>query len=142
MRIPSAATSPRRPSGTVAVLAGLTAFAAAGSNVALADPVTHKVHRSVPATAAHSAPDTTGAIPAKVKPPLAPLDDETLPPPFTLPKASRARMRACGHQWESMKDAGETGDDVWRDFAMKCLTARADPVVKGEGALGPSLPPR
>ena len=125
----------------VADIAALVAFAAAASGIALADPAPHKVHRSVPATTARSAPDTTGAISAKVKASLPPLDDATLPPPFTLPKASRARMRACGHEWESMKEAGETGDDIWRDFAMKCLTASADPVIKGEGTSGPSLPP-
>ena len=108
----------------------------------MADPAPHKVHRSVPATTARSSPDTTGAIPAKVKAPLPPLDDATLPPPFTLPKASRAHMRACGHKWESMKEAGETGDDIWRDFAVKCLAAGSDPVIKVEGASGPSFPPR
>ena len=132
----------RRPSRTVVDIAALAALAVAASGIAVADPAPRKVHRSVPATTARSAPDTTGAIAAKVKAPLQPLDDATLPPPFTLPKASRARMRACGHKWESMKEAGEIGDDIWRDFAMKCLTASADPVTEGEGASEPSRPPR
>ena len=81
---------------------------------------------------ARSAPDTTGSISPNMQPPAA--DADVLPPPFTLPKASRDRMRACGHKWESMKEAGTTGDDIWRDFATKCLAAADDPVIKADGA--------
>ena len=109
--------------------------------VALADPGGHKAssHRSVPATVTRSAPDITGAIaPAKGQPQPAAVDDGVLPPPFTLPKASRNRMRACGHKWESLKEAGATGDDIWRDFASKCLAAKADPVMAPVGAREPT----
>ena len=111
---------------------GLFALVVTVHGVCVAEPASHKAHRSVPATVARSAPDTTGAIPAAVQPPSA--ETDVLPPPFTLPKASRARMRACGHQWESMKRAGATGDDIWRDFATKCLAAKDDPVIKADGA--------
>ena len=111
------------------VLLTLAAFGAAN-----ADPGNRKTRRSVPATVAHSAPDTTGAIPSNVQPPPSAADTDVLPPPFTLPKVSRARMRACGHKWESMKEAGTTGDDIWRDFATKCLASKDAPVISADGA--------
>lgn len=51
---------------------------------------------------------------------------DTLPPidpdhPPMLPAASRARMRACGKEWEAMKMAGKDGIG-WRAFATQCLT--------------------
>ena len=110
----------------------LVALTVTTLGVSVAEPVYHKAHRSVPATVARSAPDTTGSISPNMQPPAAGAD--VLPPPFTLPKASRARMRACGHKWESMKEAGTTGDDIWRDFATKCLAAVDDPVIKADGA--------
>ncbi len=119
--------SKRRSAGLVALIV----VATCGS--ALADSVSHKAQsrRSVPATVAHSAPDTTGAIPANLQPSTA--DANVLPSPFTLPKASRARMRACGRKWESMKQVGTTGDDIWRDFATKCLAAKDDPAIEADG---------
>ncbi len=124
---------------TVAVLAALVAMTCGDAH---ADPAAHKAQRrSVPATASRSAPDTTGAIPAKAPSPPPPGDDTPLPPPFTLPKASRARMRACGHQWESMKQVGTTGDDIWRDFATRCL-AGAEPATRIEGTIEQPAPRR
>ena len=115
-----------------AVLAPLAVVIAHGS--APADTLNHKAQprRSVPATVDHAAPDTTGAIPNVAQPSTA--DAGVLPPPFTLPKAPRARMRACGHKWEAMKQVGATGDDIWRDFATKCLAAKDDPVVEATSA--------
>ena len=124
----------RFPWGSI-TLPGLVALVVTVNGVCVAEPVNHKARRSVPATVARSAPDTTGAIPTAIQPP--PTDTDVLPPPFTLPKASRARMRACGHQWEAMKQAGATGDDIWRDFATKCLAAKDDPVIKADGSGDP-----
>ena len=116
-------------------MATVVAFTVAAHGAAQADAA-RKTHRSVPASVAHSAPDTTGAIPTTVQPgspttqPSPPaVDDAPLPPPFTLPKVARARMRACGHAWEARKQAGTTGDDIWRDFATKCLVAKDDPAI-------------
>lgn len=88
-----------------------------------------KAHRSTPVHSARTAPDITGAI-AKAPAPAAPVvspppeDDDRIPPPFELPAASRARVRACGKTWRDMKLAGTTGDDDWRDFALKCLVGK------------------
>jgi len=46
------------------------------------------------------------------------------PPPLprNLPPASRARMHACGLEWQKMKETGATADKTWQDFARICLT--------------------
>ncbi|WP_395664405.1 hypothetical protein [Methylocella sp.] len=38
-----------------------------------------------------------------------------------LPAAPRARMRACGEEWRTMKRDGAARDKNWRDFAETCL---------------------
>jgi hypothetical protein len=45
------------------------------------------------------------------------------PPPLprNLPPASRARMHACGLEWQKMKATGATADKTWFDFARICL---------------------
>jgi hypothetical protein len=43
------------------------------------------------------------------------------PPPRNLPPASRARMHACGLEWQKMKETGAAADKTWRDFARICL---------------------
>jgi hypothetical protein len=45
------------------------------------------------------------------------------PPPLprNLPPASRARMHACGLEWQKMKETGATADKTWFDFARICL---------------------
>jgi hypothetical protein len=43
------------------------------------------------------------------------------PPPRDLPPASRARMHACGLEWQKMKETGGTADTTWFDFALICL---------------------
>lgn len=92
----------------------------------LAEPA-HRARRSTPVHPARSALDVTGTIakaPIAALPPPAATDDDKVPPPFKLPAASRARVRACGETWRDMKLAGTTGDDDWRDFALKCLVGR------------------
>lgn len=49
---------------------------------------------------------------------LPPLDPDHPP---VLPASSRAKMRACGKEWEAMKMAGKDGMG-WRAFATSCLT--------------------
>lgn len=91
-----------------------------------------KARRSVPARPFRTAPDVTATIgkPSAPVPHPLPLESEdVVPPPFKLPTATRARVRACGEAWRDMKLAGTTLDDDWRDFAMKCL------VGKGPAAL-------
>lgn len=41
--------------------------------------------------------------------------------PYNLPLASRAKMRACGEQWRTLKLAGQATGLTWRLFAEKCL---------------------
>ena len=86
----------------------------------------HKPRHSTPANPSRTAPDVTATI-AKPAPTPAPLqhaitsNSNEIPPPFKLPSASRARVYTCGRIWRDMKLAGTTGDDDWRDFALKCL---------------------
>jgi hypothetical protein len=42
--------------------------------------------------------------------------------PRVLPQASRARMHACGLEWQKMKQSGAAADKTWFDFARICLT--------------------
>jgi len=42
-------------------------------------------------------------------------------PPRNLPPASRARMHACGLEWQKMKETGAAVDKTWLDFALICL---------------------
>jgi hypothetical protein len=44
------------------------------------------------------------------------------PQPRKLPPASRARMHACGLEWQKMKETGAATDKIWFDFAQICLT--------------------
>jgi hypothetical protein len=41
--------------------------------------------------------------------------------PRNLPPASRARMHACGLEWQEMKKTGAAADKTWFDFALVCL---------------------
>jgi hypothetical protein len=41
--------------------------------------------------------------------------------PRNLPPASRARMHACGLEWQRMKETGAAADKTWQDFARICL---------------------
>jgi len=43
------------------------------------------------------------------------------PQPRNLPPASRARMHACGLEWQKMKETGAAADNTWHDFARICL---------------------
>jgi hypothetical protein len=36
----------------------------------------------------------------------------------------RARMHACGLEWNDMKEDGRIGDLTWRDFSRTCLERR------------------
>jgi hypothetical protein len=52
----------------------------------------------------------------------APTPQQDPPPqPRKLPPASRARMHACGLEWQKMKETGAAADKIWFDFARICL---------------------
>ena len=109
------------------LLAGLAGWlCACGSH---AEPV-HKSRHSTPAHPSRAAPDVTATI-TKSAPqePAGSGNGGAIPPPFKLPSAPRARVRACGETWRDMKLAGTTGDDNWRDFALKCLVERGSATV-------------
>jgi hypothetical protein len=38
-----------------------------------------------------------------------------------LPSASRARMHACGVEWQKLKETGLAADKTWYEFAQVCL---------------------
>lgn len=90
-----------------------------------------QARRSQPAHVKQSAPDVTGSLAkADANPaadPAKPVGVQAAPDvlhPYYLPATSRLRMRDCGEQWRSKRMAGETGDDDWRDFAIKCLATQ------------------
>jgi hypothetical protein len=70
--------------------------------------------RSVTQGTATSSP----AAPALVQP--AP-QQETPRQPRYLPPASRARMHACGQEWQKLKETGLAADKTWFEFAQVCL---------------------
>jgi hypothetical protein len=41
--------------------------------------------------------------------------------PRSLPLASRAKMHACGLEWQKMKATGSAADKTWFEFAQVCL---------------------
>ena len=59
--------------------------------------------------------------------PSTPAAPETAPqneaprPPRHLPSASRARMHACGLEWQKAKETGLAADKTWFEFAQVCL---------------------
>ncbi len=55
--------------------------------------------------------------------PTVPSDDADLDPdhPPVLPPASRAKMHACGREWQEMKRRGADRNQTWRQFATACL---------------------
>lgn len=109
-----ASRSPR----TIAAAVGAALLASIGLAEAR-EPARHG-HRAQPVPPSQTAPDVTGTT-AKIAPMP---DDETLPPLFNLPVASRARMRVCGERWQAKKMAGQAGDEIWRDFATECLSQK------------------
>jgi len=79
--------------------------------------------------AAHAPPNATPAPqptqPPEVSappPPHAPPPVDTSQPPPSLPRAPRAKMRACAEEWDRMKRESNKGLPIWRDFATECLT--------------------
>lgn len=105
------------------------------TSVSAAQLASRKGHHGQSVVPTHDfAPDTTATIPSKL-PPKAPSptasqnDDETVPVPFHLPPASRARMRECGEKWRDMKMSGDVGEEIWRTFATHCL-ANSGPLEK------------
>lgn len=92
----------------------------------------HKARRIVPAHILKTAPDVTATIAKSSVPAPRALpfqSEDVVPPPFKLPSATRARVRACGEAWRDKKLAGTTLDDDWRDFALKCLVGKGPTAV-------------
>jgi hypothetical protein len=60
--------------------------------------------------------------PAISAPPMETTRPQPEPPaPRNLPPASRARMHACGLEWQKMKETGAAANKTWLDFALICL---------------------
>lgn len=122
---------PRRRAGLV----WLVVLALGGATAAHGEVAAKKPRRSQPARAAQAAPDRTGSIARAMQhapdeaeqPGREAADDGAALTPVFLPATSRSRMLACGEHWHAMKMKGTTGDDCWRDFALKCLTAKDAP---------------
>jgi hypothetical protein len=63
------------------------------------------------------------SAPAISTPPIETPRPQPDPPPESrnLPPASRARVHACGLDWQKMKETGGAADKTWLDFARICL---------------------
>ena len=70
-------------------------------------------------------PTTATVQPAAVipaAPEYAPVPPHEAPrQPRSLPPASRARMHACGLEWQKLKQTGGAADKTWYEFAKVCL---------------------
>jgi hypothetical protein len=76
-----------------------------------AGPVGGRATIDFPSAPAISAPPIGAARPQR----------EPTAPPRNLPPASRARMHACGLEWQKMKETGAAANKTWLDFALICL---------------------
>jgi hypothetical protein len=76
-----------------------------------AGPVGGRATMDFPSAPAISAPPIGAAKPQREPP----------EPPRNLPPASRARMHACGLEWQKMKETGAAADKTWLEFAQTCL---------------------
>ncbi|MGH6848195.1 MAG: hypothetical protein ACREC0_12395 [Methylocella sp.] len=66
--------------------------------------------------------DTPAAPAISAAPIEAPTPQPYPPPqPRNLPPATRARMHACGLEWQKMKETGAAADKTWFEFARICL---------------------
>jgi hypothetical protein len=67
--------------------------------------------------------ETPPAAAAPAAPPEAPAPPKDLArEPRSLPPAPRARMHACGLEWQKLKETGAAAEKTWFDFAQICLT--------------------
>lgn len=101
------------PAGILLVVLGLTA----GPSLAqIANPPRPPAR---PATRQPGPPQSQPRAPR----PIVPSDDADLDPdrPPVLPPASRAKMHACGREWQEMKRRGADRNQTWRQFATACL---------------------
>ena len=110
----------------------VTLVATTSANAVVASQ--HKHRQTNAPTTRDTDTSSTAAIPSKspekaVPDPTA-KDDDVLPTPFRLPTASRQRMRDCGLKWQAMKSSGEVGEEIWRDFATRCLAVSNGPFEK------------
>jgi hypothetical protein len=76
-----------------------------------AGPAGGRATIDLPSAPAISAAPIDAPTPQRDSPPL----------PRNLPRASRARMHACGLEWQKMKETGAASDNTWFDFAQICL---------------------
>ena len=65
--------------------------------------------------------DSPSAPAISAAPQGAPVPQQGPPQPRNLPPTSRARMHACGLEWQKMKETGAAADKTWFDFARICL---------------------
>ena len=68
----------------------------------------------------------TTQVPATPATPAAPTVDKMKDAaekkaPSEAQLASRARMKECGAEWQTMKKAGQTKGKTWREFSSECL---------------------
>lgn len=80
------------------------------------------------APAAHAAPPAAPAPPPAARPAGANAGSDTgnasardAGPLVSQDAAARARMHECGHQWSSIKKAGNAGTMTWKEFSATCL---------------------
>ena len=63
----------------------------------------------------------TPAAPNPGQPSRSEATASTPAPQVSQDAAARTRMHECGHQWSSLKKAGNTGTLTWKEFSATCL---------------------
>ena len=102
---------------SIGLLAGISILAAMCPLQSQATPLPR------PRPAGKSAPPPQPPANAPATRPVVPSDDADLDPdhPPVLPPAPRAKMHACGREWQDMKRRGVDRNQTWRQFATACL---------------------
>jgi hypothetical protein len=97
----------------------LAAALTTGSLVQAAPP-------SAPAKSANPAatPSTTPPAAARPADPSTTHAGSSAPATTSPDAAARARMHECGHQWSTIKKAGNAGTMTWKEFSATCLVSR------------------
>jgi hypothetical protein len=89
-------------------------------------PLAHAAPPSAPAKSANPAATSSPTPAAAARPAeAAPTHAGPSASATTSPDAAaRSRMRECGHQWSTIKKAGNAGTTTWKEFSATCLVSR------------------
>ncbi len=97
---------------SICAMLALSAALSTGAGAQTANPFKKPAATQVPTTQAPATP----AAPANTM-----KDAAEKKAPSEAQLASRARMKECGAEWQTMKKAGQTKGKTWREFSSGCL---------------------